>query len=132
MRKSFGRFALVLLLSGVGFAATACAQPTYGYGGYGQRGGVYGRSYQRRAFDEGYRRGFDRGQDDVRRNRRESLDRIKDYRNADRGYRRTDGPRDAYRATFRQGFRNGYNDAFRQYSVYDRYDPRYDPRGPRR
>ena len=47
----------------------------------------------RRAYDNGYRRGLDEGQNDARHRRSFSLDRHGDYRSADRDYQRGYGER---------------------------------------
>jgi hypothetical protein len=48
----------------------------------------------------------------VRHRRDYSYSRHSTYRDADDGYRRDDGHRDAYRQTFRRGFENGYSEGF--------------------
>lgn len=67
-----------------------------------------------RAFDIGYREGFEHGRDDGRQGRAFDYSRHGDYRSADLGYR--NGNRNAYRQTFRDGFAAGYNDAYRQFA----------------
>jgi hypothetical protein len=98
----------VAFIVGVALAAPACASPLY------QSRGVYSQAFERRAYDNGRREGLNRGRDDARRGRNFSYDRYNEYRDADIGYRRNDGNRDAYRRTFRQGFEAGYTEAFNQ------------------
>jgi Ni/Co efflux regulator RcnB len=81
-------------------------------------------SVQRHAFDEGHRKGFDRGRDDAEHRRQRSYEQYKEYREGDSGYRRDDGDRDAYREAFRQGFRAGYMEAFNQRRDSDDRDRR--------
>jgi hypothetical protein len=74
--------------------------------------GDYRQNVERRAYDQGHRKGFDRGRDDARHGRPLQYQRYKEYRNADDGYRRDDGDREIYRGVFRRGFRDGYMQAF--------------------
>ena len=108
MLKRYRWLPPMLLAVGVWIATPACA------GLIVSTRGPYGQNVQRRAYDEGYRKGVERGRDDARQRRQESYERDKEYRNGDRGYRREDGDRNAYREVFRQGFRTGYTEAFRQ------------------
>src|SRR5205814_7092028 len=88
------------LTIGLGIVAPACAAQTYGYqSGYG-----YSQDIQRRAYENGYRVGLQRGLRDVNDRRAFSYERFGDYRDADQGYRRGDGDRDFYQRAFRQGF----------------------------
>jgi hypothetical protein len=108
MMKNYGWLPAMLLTLGVWIATPGCAaRVTSGRGEYRQ-------NVQRRAFDEGHRKGVDRGRDDARHGRQRSYERDKEYRDGDAGYRRDDGDRDAYRDVFRQGFRTGYAEAFDQ------------------
>jgi hypothetical protein len=101
----------LLVALGVWIATPGCAGPiSSGRGDYGQ----HGQNIERRAFDEGHRKGLDRGRDDARHGRRESYEGSRDYRDGNGGYRRDDGDRDAYREAFRQGFRAGYAEAFNE------------------
>ncbi len=113
------------LAFGFGVATPACASPLY------QSRAVYSQTFERRAYDNGHREGFSRGRDDARRGREFSYTRSDEYREADSGYRRQDGSRDAYRRSFRQGFQAGYAAGFNQFA---RTSPRTTPypRGPRR
>jgi hypothetical protein len=98
------------LAVGVGVATPACAAPLY------QSRGVYSQTFERQAYDNGWREGLARGRDDGRSGRQFSYARDGVYRDADRGYRRQDGSLDAYRRTFRQGFQAGYTEAFNQFA----------------
>lgn len=73
-----------------------------------------------RAYDVGYREGFEHGRDDARRSRPFDYSRHGDYRDADQGYR--GGNRSAYRREFRGGFENGYRDAYRQFARDGRWE----------
>jgi hypothetical protein len=100
----------LLLAASVAFVAPAYASRTYAYrNGYPAYAQV-----ERRAYSNGYKDGFDRGRQDVRSRRPYTFDRYGEYRDADRGYRRSDGDHDVYRRSFRQGFAAGYQDAFSQ------------------
>jgi hypothetical protein len=109
-----------MLLAFGAVAMPACAAPFY------QSRGVYSQQFERRAYDNGYREGLTRGRDDARRGRQFSYARDNEYRDADNGYRRQDGDRDAYHRSFRQGFEAGYTEAFNQFA---RVGSRAIPRG---
>lgn len=111
MFKAHRYFPALLIVAGVAVAAPACAAQTYGYG-YPNRGGVYGRDIERRAYDNGYREGLDQGRNDARRNRNFSPERHGEFRDADDGYHRGDGDREFYRRAFRQGFQTGYRESY--------------------
>jgi hypothetical protein len=111
------------LLIAIGLLATpACAaqRPYYG----AQRD--Y-REVERRAYDNGYRRGLENGQNDARDRRDFRIDRDRDFRNADAGYRGGWGDRDLYRRQFRDGYREGYAQGYNRVAQYDR---RAYPNGP--
>jgi len=110
MLKNYRWLAAMLLTLGVWIATPGCAaRITSGRSEYRQN------VQHGRAFDEGRRKGLDRGRDDARHGRQQrSYDQNKEYRDADGGYRRDDGDRDAYREVFREGFRTGYTEAFNQ------------------
>ena len=97
----------LVLAAAVAVATPACAA----------QDGLYrypqGPRVDNRAYDVGYREGFNQGRDDARRNRPFDYSRHGDYRSADDGYR--GGNRDAYRRLYRDGFSRGYNDAYRQF-----------------
>jgi hypothetical protein len=119
-------FPALMLAVGVAIAAPACAAQTYGYG-YPGRGG-YGRELERRAYENGYREGIEEGQNDARRGRDFSYERHDEYRDADAGFRRSDGDINGYRRSFRQGFQAGYNEAYDRSGRRGGYGRTY-PRG---
>jgi hypothetical protein len=96
----------VALASAVLISAPACATQAYGV-----RGSYVSADFERRAVDDGYRKGFDEGRDDARHHRSFSLDRHGAYRDSFRNYR-GDWERDAYQRGFRRGFESGYRDGF--------------------
>lgn len=104
-----------VFLTAVVMATPACAS----YGGWS---GNYppGRRViiDSRAYDVGYREGFEQGRDDARRGRAFDYSRHGEYRDADRGY--NGGNRNSYRRTFRDGYAAGYDDAYRQFARNDR------------
>jgi hypothetical protein len=79
----------------------------------GRRGPRVFRGYQDPAFARGYSDGWDRGADDGRDRDRYDPVRHGDYRDANDGYSRTYGSKDAYRINYRAGFRQGYDDGYR-------------------
>jgi hypothetical protein len=101
----------LLLSAGVLVAAPACA--SYGYYG-NQRNDVY-RDVERRAYDNGYRDGVKKGEEDGRKGRAFLFDRHGDWRDADDGYHRDYGDREFYRRVFRRGFESGYTEGFNRY-----------------
>jgi hypothetical protein len=106
------RYFLGLTLAvGLAVATQACAAQTYGY-----PGGGYSRDLERRAYDNGYREGVQEGQNDARRNRDFSYQRHDEYRDADRGFRRSDGDINLYRRSFRSGFQTGYSESYNRYA----------------
>lgn len=64
-------------------------------------------------YQNGYTRGVQAGEDDVRRGDRFAFNDESDYRNADYGYRSQFGQRDQYRVEFRRGFEAGYAAGYR-------------------
>jgi hypothetical protein len=107
MMKSCRWMPPMLLALGVWIASPGCSAPI-------PPGRQYGQNIQRRAFDEGHRKGVARGRDDAKHGRQRSYEVSKEYRNGDGGYRRDDGDREVCRESFRQGFRAGYDEAFNQ------------------
>jgi hypothetical protein len=99
-------------------------QDTYGSGPYGRPGpygqpggyGSYGGpgSYSSPAFNNGARDGYEKGQEDARRNR--SFDPLRHswYRAGDRDYEGRYGPRDQYKDVYRRGFQQGYERGFNE------------------
>lgn len=108
MLKSYRWARPMLLALGVWIATPACAGRIF------STRGSHGQNVQQRAYNEGHRKGLDRGRDDARQRRPMSYDRYNEYRAGDGGYHRDDGDRDAYREAFQQGFRAGYTEAFMQ------------------
>ena len=80
------------------------AGPSFGRG----RGG-----YQDPAYSRGYSEGFEKGLDDGRDRDRYDPVRHRDYRDADDGYFRDYGPKQAYENNYRAGFRQGYEQGYR-------------------
>jgi len=127
MFKAYRFLPVLLVAIGACVATTACADQLYGYGGYGGRGG---RDLERRAYDYGYREGQQEGQNDARRGRDFSYARHDEYRDADQGYRRSEGDREYYRRSYRQGFQTGYTEAYnRARGGYGRDQGRVYPSG---
>jgi len=85
--------------------------PSWGRG----RGG-----YQDPAFSRGYSDGVEKGLDDGRDRDRYDPVRHRDYRNADDGYFRDYGPKQAYENNYRAGFRQGYEEGYRDGTRYRR------------
>lgn len=67
------------------------------------------------AFDEGFRSGEREGQNDARSRKDYGFKRDDDYEDADCGYYRGLGDRDAYRYDFRRGYESGYDRGYRGY-----------------
>lgn len=109
MFRTHRHIAIVLLAGVVATATPACASSGSWYGYPSDRVVV-----ENRAYDVGYREGFEHGRDDARRGRAYDYSRHGDYREADQGYR--GGNRNAYRRIYRDGFVAGYQDAYRQFS----------------
>lgn len=74
--------------------------------------GRYGYGYSP-AFDNGRRDGYEKGQEDARKNRSFDPLRHKVYRSGDHDYRGEYGPRDQYRDLYRRGFQEGYEQGYR-------------------
>jgi len=111
MLKVYRYFPMLLLAVGVCVATPACADQLYGYGG-----GRSARDIERRAYDYGYREGLEEGQNDARRGRDFSYQRHDEFRDADRGFRRSDGDINLYRRSFRSGFQTGYSESYNRYA----------------
>ena len=77
--------------------------------------GRYGRydDAERVGYKRGFQEGVDEGRRDVRRGRSYNVRRHDDFRDDDDGYRREYGPRSEYRRGFRSGFQDGYREAYR-------------------
>ena len=102
LRPSTAVSALLLTVA-IGAAAPACASGRYYQRTSSQRD--Y-RDIERFAYDNGYRQGFRHGERDAADRRGYRIDRDREYRNADIGYRY--GDRGDYRRFFRNGYEAGY------------------------
>ena len=96
--------------------------------------GTYRNDTRSIAFNNGYRNGLQRGEDSARDRRPFDIEREKDYRKADDGYRREYGDRSFYRDEFRRGFAQGYQEAYGRFNGYDsrrngRWGARYPANG---
>ena len=109
---------LLLLLGAVAFIG--CAPRVYAQGPWAGAGYAYVDA----AFDQGYRRGELRGQEDARRGAPFDYVIVGEYRQADRGYRGQYGSRDRYRQEFRRGFQAGYQAGYARFSRGGGYDGR--------
>jgi len=74
---------------------------------------AFGRGYQEPAFARGYADGFKHAQEDRQDRRRYDPVGHRDYREADQGFYRSYGSRDAYKDNYRAGFRAGYDAGYR-------------------
>lgn len=66
------------------------------------------------AFDNGRNDGYEKGAEDVRKNRSFDPLRHKWYRSADHDYRGEYGPKEQYRDIYRRGFQEGYDQGYRE------------------
>jgi hypothetical protein len=71
------------------------------------------RALREPAAARGYADGYEEGLRDARDRDRYDPVRSRDYREADQGYYRDYGSRDAYRNNYRLGFRQGYDEGYR-------------------
>jgi hypothetical protein len=71
--------------------------------------------YSRQAYDNGYRRGSERGERDGRDGRPMNYRGERDYRSGDWGYNDRYGRRDDYRDAFRRGFEAGYSAGYNRF-----------------
>ena len=87
-------------------------------GGYGAGVGGYGRypggTYNSPAFDNGARDGYEKGQEDTRKNRNFDPLRHSWYRSGDRHYENDYGSRDQYKNIYREGFQRGYERGYQE------------------
>jgi hypothetical protein len=81
--------------------------PVYGNSGYG-----YGYGYSTPALENGARDGYEKGLEDLRKNRTFDPLRHSWYRSGDRHYEREYGLKDDYKNAYRRGFQQGYERAF--------------------
>jgi hypothetical protein len=77
-------------------------------------------SARRMGVSQGYRDGYEKGQEDYRKNRTADLYRHERYRDADHGYKGKYGDKTSYEQGYRQGFENGYDEGFIRF-VRNRY-----------
>ena len=89
--------------------------------GRGRGAGTYGTYRTDPAFTSGYNDGYERGLDDGEDRRRNNPVAESRYRDADRGYERQYGTREAYKIRYRDGFLQGYQ---RGYQDGQRYSGR--------
>jgi hypothetical protein len=91
------------------------------------RPGAYRTDVRSLAYNNGYRSGLERGQQASRDRRAFDIEREKDYRKADEGYKKQYGSKDYYRDEFRRGFTQGYQEGYSRFSYRggDRRDNRY-------
>ena len=110
MSRTFTAFPALVLTVAVCAAAPACASggyyPTERYPSQHDS-----REVERLAYDNGYRQGFPHGERDARDHRGYRIDRDRDYRNADSGYRGY-GDRNAYRRFYGDGYEAGYSEGY--------------------
>jgi hypothetical protein len=93
--------------------------------------GTYRNDARSVAFNNGYQDGLRRGQDAARDRRAFDIEREKEYRKADDGYRREYGDRNFYRDEFRRGFAQGYQEGYSRANPYDnRRDGRWGSQYP--
>ena len=84
------------------------------WGGRDDRNVRYGdRSYSRQGFDQGYRDGITKAQEDSRDGDRYDPARHDWYKSGNRGYDSRYGTREDYRSAYRSGFVQGYDNAYR-------------------
>ena len=106
------------------------------YGRYGPNGRGRNNVTFGYGFDRGFREGQDKGIGDARSRRAFDPSRHGAWRDTDKGYRSSYGPRPQYERGYRSGFEQGYRSAFDTYygrgrngnDPYGRYG--YDPYGP--
>ena len=109
------RFAALLVVTFALFAAPVSVDAQGRARGLGRSGGAspLSRTYQEPAYARGYADGFTHAEDD--RKARKGYDPVahRDYREADQGFYRSYGSRDAYKTNYRAGFRAGYDAGYR-------------------
>ncbi len=120
LRRAIGGAALTLsLLFGVGLAASATAQAQWRNDRY------YGNDGYRIAQDQGYRDGLDKGSEHRRKDKRYNPEGTDQFKDADNGYHREYGSKDAYKQAYRDGFRRGYDVGFNGRDASYGNDPYY-------
>ncbi len=78
--------------------------------GRGPGWGTYG--VRSEAYNNGYRRGYQKGAEDSRSRRPAEWQRERDYRDADWGYDKRLGSKGEYKRLFRDGFAEGYREGY--------------------
>ncbi len=73
---------------------------------------AYATPYGRFAYDNGFRDGMDEGRKDIRDHKAFEFWKRDRFNDADHGYDRKFGPKDAYKADYRVGFRAGYEQGY--------------------
>lgn len=96
----------------------------------GARWGTYNNGARSVGFNNGFQEGLHRGQQAAQDRRPYDIQREKDYRNADDGYRREYGDRNFYRDEYRRGFTQGYQQSYEQYNGYNNRDGRWGSQYP--
>ena len=76
----------------------------------------YRNSARRMGLSQGYRDGYEKGQEDFRKHRVPNLTRHDRYRDADHGYKHEYGDKGSYRQGYREGFENGYHEGLGRYA----------------
>ncbi len=107
MLRSSTAVSALLLTVAIGAVAPACASGRYYQRSSNQRD--Y-RDIERFAYENGYREGFAHGERDASARRGYRIDRDRDYRNGDGGYRY--GDRGDYRRFYRNGYEAGYSEGY--------------------
>ena len=96
------------------------ARGSYGYPeqGYPQGGYGYPRQggYNSPAYSNGVNDGYEKGREDARDRDAYDVLRHKWYREGDRHYKSSYGPRQQYENVYRQGFKEGYDRGYREWS----------------
>ena len=114
MSPTIRRRLLFVLVSIGALTTPACAAPATNYR-VPQPRVAYDRDT--RAYDLGYREGFQSGRDDARRGRTFDYARHPEYRKSGQRSRDRDAPgASRFRRLFRNGFAAGYSDAYRQFA----------------
>ena len=114
MFKPHNSASALAIAVGLSIAAPACAAS----GGFTTYQRDY-RDFERGAYDNGFRSGVEHGERDARDRRDFRVERSRDYRDADGGFR-SYGDRDVYRRFFQDGFRTGYADGYNRIARFDR------------
>jgi hypothetical protein len=83
---------------------------------YPNEQGPYG--YGSVPFDNGFKDGYDKGQQDARERNAYDPVRHSRYRSADRGYDGPYGTKEEYKDIYREGFRAGYDNGYRDTGAY--------------